>query len=197
MTLRRRRGRSTARSLLRTLVDTAGFLALLAMVVWGLYAGGMLSPETGDFTAVDGDSLRKEGQDYRLHAIDAPELHQTCQDHDGASYPCGREAQLALRRLVAGNGVSCQPVETDRYGRVVAICRAGETDINGEMVRLGWAIAYRRHGLGYVDEESEAQSARRGIWQGDFERPEDWRAHNRDNLQRGDMSSAVGSPADD
>ena len=33
-------------------------------------------------------------------------------------------------------------IETDRYGRFVATCSAGETDINREMVRLGWALAW-------------------------------------------------------
>ncbi|MCB1379213.1 MAG: thermonuclease family protein [Alphaproteobacteria bacterium] len=193
------RGRraSGTRSPLRMLVDTAGFLALLAMVLFGLYAGGLLRPETGEFTAVDGDSLRKGGQDYRLHAIDAPELHQTCSDRNGASYACGREARSALRRLLVRGLVTCQPIETDRYGRIVAICRAGDTDINAELVRLGWAVAYRRHGSDYVDQEARARAAGRGIWQGHFEMPEDWRSSHRGAFQRGDLTASGSDVPDD
>ena len=140
---------------------------------------GWLDPREGRFVAVDGDSLRKDEESFRLHAIDAPELHQSCTDATGKDYHCGRQAQAALQKLVSGGSVTCRIVETDRYGRFVAVCRAGDLDINAELVRLGWAIAYRKHGRDYVDEEEDARAAARGIWQGPFETPEAWRAANR------------------
>jgi endonuclease YncB( thermonuclease family) len=184
----RRRSSSRKRPLPRTLADAAVFLVLLSMLLLAARQGGWLSPESGQFTAVDGDSLRKGESEYRLHAIDAPELHQVCQNGSGRDYHCGREAQGALRRLVTGKPLDCLIHETDRYGRLVASCSAGDTDINNEMVRLGWALAYRRHGLGHIAAEAEARKARRGIWQGRFENPEDWRAAHRDGLVRGGMT---------
>ena len=170
------RRRGPERSLLRTLSDTLTFVILLAMVLFAMRQFGGLSPATGAFTAIDGDSLRKGENQFRLHAIDAPELYQSCGDGTGRSYPCGRDAQNALRKLVGGKTLDCRIIETDRYGRSIASCSADHIDINAEMVRLGWAIAYRRHGLDYISEEAEARRARRGIWRGTFEIPEDWRA---------------------
>ncbi len=43
------------------------------------------------------------------------------------------------------------------------------------MVSQGWALADRRYSLDYVDEEADAQAARRGIWAGEFVRPWEWR----------------------
>jgi endonuclease YncB( thermonuclease family) len=164
------------------------FLALAALVVLAVGRTGWLAPESGRFTAIDGDSLRKGTQEYRLHGIDAPELHQTCTGAGGASFACGRAAWDHLRDLVRGQTLDCDILETDRYGRLVAECRAGTLDINREMVRSGWAIAYRRHGTQHAGAEASAREAGRGLWQGSFETPERWRERHR-NLVRGDLSS--------
>jgi hypothetical protein len=47
------------------------------------------------------------------------------------------------------------------------------------MVRAGLAVAYRRYSNDYVDEEREAQAARRGMWAGDFTAPEAYRRDER------------------
>jgi endonuclease YncB( thermonuclease family) len=169
--------------------DALVFLALLAIIALGLDRTGWFTPETGSFTAIDGDSLRKGEREYRLHGIDAPELNQSCMRADGSSFPCGRDARDALRKLVRGEILDCDIRETDRYGRFVAECRAGQTDINREMVRSGWAIAYRRHGTGYAQDERTAREAKRGIWQGEFETPERWRERHRNDMIRGDAAA--------
>ncbi len=46
------------------------------------------------------------------------------------------------------------------------------------------ALAYRRYSLDYVDQEADAQAARRGIWAGEFVKPWEWRRGKR--LQAGD-----------
>lgn len=175
----------------RSLADALIFLAALALVSLGAGRMGWLFPESGQFTAIDGDSLRKGEQEYRLHGIDAPELHQSCTGADGRDYPCGRAARDELRRLVAGASLDCAVRDTDRYGRSVVTCRAGGENVNAEMVRRGWAIAYRRHGTAYADEEKEARAARRGLWQGPFEMPERW----RDKQRRGVMRGALAGPS--
>ena len=181
----RRRSRGLSRLLLT--------VAVLAAILLALRQFGLIAPETGQFRAVDGDSLRRGDIELRLHGIDAPELHQECQRADGTAYACGREARSQLAKLVAGVELSCVVLETDRYDREVATCSDGDIDINAEMVRSGWATAYTRHGSDYLAEEQSARSARRGIWQGRFEQPEAWRNRHRDALVRGSMADEAAS----
>ena len=73
------------------------------------------------------------------------------------------------------------PVENhDRYGRSVATCSLGGTDLNRWMVFSGWALAYRQYSVAYVEAEAEAQAARLGVWDGEFTPPWDWRRNNGD-----------------
>ena len=176
------------RPLLRTLADGLVFLAVLAMLGLALRQSGLQSVPRGSYMAVDGDSLRRDAEDFRLHGIDAPELHQSCETAAGRPYPCGREARGALRSLVSGQNLDCRVLDIDRYDRSVVACQAGEQSLNAEMVRRGWAIAYRRHGRQYITEEGAARAARRGLWQGRFDNPEDWRARHRGAGLRGGIT---------
>jgi endonuclease YncB( thermonuclease family) len=186
VTSRRRPGRP--RTLLRSILDAAGFLALLMMVLLGLSPSGVYGPDSGTFAVVDGDSLRKDGRDYRLHAIDAPELQQDCSDEGGNAYPCGREARSALQDVMGDGAIDCRTIDIDRYGRLVVECRAGEVEVNREMVSRGWAVAYVRHDTRYANEEVEARKARRGLWRGRFDVPEDWRRRRRDTITQSGMT---------
>lgn len=133
---------------------------------------------SGRVQVIDGDSLYVGGVEVRLYGVDAPEAKQTC-DIDGARWPCGRQATRALRRLTEGQVVACDERDRDNYGRVVAVCRLDGVDVNAWLVENGWALAYRRHARAYVAAESVAESAKRGIWRGDFVAPWDWRAESR------------------
>ena len=78
--------------------------------------------------------------------IDAPDSHQPCSDGAGVRYLCGSRAAEPLSDIIGRNGrVKCTEKERDRYCRIVAVCFAGATDINREMVRRGWAIEYRKY----------------------------------------------------
>ena len=128
---------------------------------------------------IDGDSLVLDGVEMRLEGIDAPEYHQDCFDKDGNKYRCGEKADAYMWKMVSGRKVSCEKLETDRYGRQVAICYADGEDLNKAMVAAGWAVAYDRYDKRYVKTEKEARKAGRGIWQGKFMKPEFWRLLNR------------------
>ena len=43
----------------------------------------------------------------------------------------------------------------------------------------GWAVAYRRYSLDYVDAEGTARQSRAGIWGSTFVMPWDWRGGQR------------------
>jgi endonuclease YncB( thermonuclease family) len=137
------------------------------------------STEEANYIAIDGDSFKAGKTEVRLHGLDAPEYRQSCTDDGGGQKPCGKLARDALTKLLRGRSVSCKVLEQDRYGRQVSVCRDGDLEINREMVRLGWAIAYRKHSLAFVSAENEARKAKRGIWQWRFEVPEDYRKRMR------------------
>jgi endonuclease YncB( thermonuclease family) len=71
--------------------------------------------------------------------------------------------------------VFCEQRDIDRYGRIVAVCRAAIEDLGAWMVANGWALAYRRYSTAYVGPESSARAAGRGIWRGTLTAPWDWR----------------------
>jgi endonuclease YncB( thermonuclease family) len=151
--------------------------SLLAFAALALSAEVACIPQeriSGRAEVTDGDSLEIGSTRLRLYGVDAVEGRQSC-TRDGRAWACGNEAARKLRSLIGGRTVDCTKRDVDDYGRVVAVCRSGAADLGAELVRSGFATAYRRYSNDYVDEENEARSARRGIWAGEFTRPEDYR----------------------
>lgn len=103
-------------------------------------------------TVIDGDTIEIGGQRIRLKGIDAPELSQTC-DRDGQKWACGKAAADQVRSMIGDASLSCVGHETDTFGRLVAICRIGEVDLNRAIVAAGWATAFRRYSEAYVPDE--------------------------------------------
>ena len=128
---------------------------------------------------IDGDTIEIGGERIRLHGIDAPETKQTCHKSDGTEYRCGDMATFALAEIIETHWITCKGETLDRYKRRIATCYAGPYDINAEMVRRGWALAYRRYSKQYIGVEQEALSAKRGIWSGAFVKPWKWRRGKR------------------
>lgn len=125
-------------------------------------------------TVTDGDTLKLNGTTYRLWGIDAVEARQWC-----GEYPAGAIATKVLASLIEGREVVCEPKTTDRYGRVVAICRADGEDLGKAMVRRGAAVAFTRYSRMYLADEEVARADRLGIHgQGCIE-PWLWRAQQR------------------
>ena len=122
----------------------------------------------------DGDTIRIGNTRIRLHGIDAPETNQIC-ERNGKKWRCGRESTKALKTVIGEKSVSCSKRDIDRYGRVVAVCRAGSINLNAWMVGNGWAVAYRRYSRDYIADEREAKASRHGMWSGKFIMPWDWR----------------------
>jgi endonuclease YncB( thermonuclease family) len=129
---------------------------------------------------IDGDSLQVQlssgPMEVRLHAVDTPEYNQ----------PGGREAARALgQRLPRGTAVFIEPVEQDRYARMVAVVYLGDENVNLWLVAQGHAWVYRQYTSerDYCVLEDEARTARRGLWSRpapDWVAPWDWRRRQRD-----------------
>jgi endonuclease YncB( thermonuclease family) len=110
--------------------------------------------------------------------MDAPELHQTCDDGRWTPGPLARDA---LSAFIAGQPVECQPITRDRYGRTVARCYAGGQDLGALMVGAGWAWAFTRYSLDYVGLETAARAGGLGVHGHDCERADAYRARLRAN----------------
>jgi endonuclease YncB( thermonuclease family) len=175
----KRRG---ARFPIGALRSYAGLIALLIVAAVAIYAMSREAPRTPTITAsaaiIDGDTLRIGDKRLRLVGMDAPEIQQTCRDASGRSYFCGHAARERLAALVSGSAVTCAAQGLDRYGRTLATCASSRSaDLGETLVREGHAVSYRG---GYWFAELGARFSGRGLWQGDFERPSDWRrAHHR------------------
>ena len=80
----------------------------------------------------------------------------------GAPYRCGQKAAQALDSRISDGVVTCEPKDRDRYGRIVAICRAYGEDLAAWMTGLGWALAFRRYSTQYVPAEELAERRKIG-----------------------------------
>lgn len=169
---------SMMRRWLRRLAGLLLLAGLLVLLAWPREPERLSDAGGTRVHVMDGDSLRIGERIVRIEGIDAVELRQLCARADGTQWSCGLDARASLRDLVAGGGLACESHEEDRYGRAVSRCAtAGTADLGAELVARGWALSGDGRGDGpYLEEEARARAGRRGIWQGRFDRPADWRA---------------------
>lgn len=170
--------REASRKPLRFLKD--GIIAALILVMGTLIAAKLdgVSQErfTGQFNAVDGDTLAYDGKRFRLIGIDAPEMGQSCM-RDDAEWPCGARAKDYLKTLLQTGAVECFGKDKDRYKRLLVRCSAGGKDIAGDMVAAGFAVTTEY--FLFSREQALAQNRRAGVWSGTFENPRDWRREHK------------------
>ena len=175
---------------MRRFLSLLMILAVLAASIWleyhwrGTDEKAPVVMSDGTVKAIDGDSFHLGAQEVRLYAIDAPEAQQNCQDAKGKAYPCGKDAAKVLNAMLKEDGLKCEETARDRYGRMVARCSTLTTaDIGEAMVHKGWAVALTfTKKTEYADAERRASEAGRGIWQGEFMRPSDWRNRPNDRI---------------
>lgn len=138
----------------------------------------------------DGDTLRFGPVVVRLHGIDAPESGQSCASAGGGSWACGLAATRRLEALIAGKAVTCEALDRDRYGRVVARCEASGEDLGAAMVSDGLAWAYIAYSDAYIPQQTLAQAGGHGIWAAPSQpawefRAARWRAADQDTPLEG------------
>lgn len=167
-------------TLRQNLISAAGASCLVMGSYWGTVLWRSGDTISGFSTVIDGDTIDIGRNRVRIYGIDAPEMAQTCTSPNGKPWACGREAKIYLERITKGNQVVCTIREHDVYGRIIGICKVGGTDLGRELVRYGYAVAYRRYSEKYTFEEASAINAKRGIWAGTFQPPESWRREHND-----------------
>lgn len=135
------------------------------------------APLAGQPRIIDGDTLDLNGVRVRMQGIDALEHDQQCNRREGGRYACGAAARETLARLVGNRPITCTPDGTETHGRSVAICTlrqddGAELDLNGAMVRSGYAFDCPRYSKGrYAREEAAAKAEGIGAWAGRFQYP--------------------------
>jgi endonuclease YncB( thermonuclease family) len=150
------------------------FIVIFLLMVYNL-------PSFGEVIITDGDTIWWKGEKIRLEGIDAPEAKQLCKKNN-IPWMCGAKASEALEKLIgkaSNNELFCEGKTKDKYGRRIATCFYKTININKWLVENGWAVAYRYYSKRYIKYENVAKLKRRGLWQGDFISPANWRKGQR------------------
>ncbi len=153
------------------------FVPFLLLLLWPL-VGVAKDPDmiVGTARVIDGDTLDVAGVRIRLFGVDAVEKSQKCKARSGLEWQCGEWVTQQLADRLRGVTLRCQALELDKYGRTVARCFAGQTDISQQLVQLGQGFAYRKYSRAYVADEAQAVAHNRGLWQNQVQLPSDYRA---------------------
>ncbi|MFN3481066.1 MAG: thermonuclease family protein [Thermodesulfovibrionales bacterium] len=130
----------------------------------GSISGKVVKVKDGDTVVIQPEG---GGQFFvcRLYGIDAPEIAKS--GKPGQLY--GKEATDALKKLVLGKDVTVITTGARTYNREVCVIYHKDQNINLEMVRWGYAWAYRQYlkrpyASEYIGAETEARSKRLGLW---------------------------------
>jgi endonuclease YncB( thermonuclease family) len=149
----------------------AAFAALLGFSATAAELEGLVTD------VQDGDSitLAKLSESYRVRLldIDAPELKQ----------PFGIESRASLREVCLFKRATINTKGEDRFGRTLARVKCAGVDANAEQVRRGMAwvfVRYAPKGSPLYEVQTEAKSARRGLWVDSKPiAPWEWRSNGR------------------
>jgi endonuclease YncB( thermonuclease family) len=118
--------------------------------------------------------LSLNGKRIVLFGVDAPVKGQPC--YAGSkTWDCSTASAKTLLNIVGTQEVACEERRIDQFGRVFAICKAGEADINRALVEAGMAVALPKETTDYVAAEAAAKAKGIGIWRGPFTAPADYR----------------------
>ncbi len=150
-------------------------MCLLAAVLSAPDAAVAKAAVSGPVRVIDGDTLDIGGTRVRLFGIDAPEADQTCRTEQGQVWACGAWVTDQVRTRFGGRQAVCEPITTDRYGRVVARCSVRGEDVGQSLVSDGLAFAYRRFSQDYVLAEKGAAVRDMGLHASRVQNPSQFR----------------------
>ena len=146
---------------------------ILAATALLAFAAAAKTLEGKVVAVADGDTITvldaaKTQHKIRLDKIDAPEKKQAF----------GQKAKQRLSEMVFGKTVKVEWKKKDQYGRILGVVFAGETEVNLEMVKSGFAWHYKYFDKtpAYAEAEADARTSKRGLWADKNPvNPYDWR----------------------
>jgi len=138
---------------------------------------------SGNAQIVDGDTIKINSKKIRLYGIDAPEIKQMCKKPYltiifltfTKDYPCGKISTEKLKKKINNKVITCKILDVDRYKRFIGECYKRNLNLNSWLVSNGYAVAYRKYSKKYISNEINAKNEKKGLWQGKFEMPWDFR----------------------
>ena len=138
---------------------------------------------SGNAQIIDGDTIKINSKKIRLHGIDAPEFKQKCKKPYltiifftfTKDYPCGKISTQKLQKKINNKVITCKILDVDRYKRFIGECYKRNLNLNSWLVSNGYAVAYRKYSKKYISNEINAKNEKKGIWQGKFEMPWEFR----------------------
>jgi len=141
---------------LRLTINTFIFCLIIAVQVFA-WEGRVVRVLDGDTVEV----LNSQNQTtrVRLYGIDTPEKSQDF----------GQKAKQFTLSLVGSKTVDVEAIDTDRYGRTVGVITLGNTVLNAEILKAGYAWYYAQYcKKDFCGEwqqlESQARSSKIGLW---------------------------------
>lgn len=129
----------------------------------------------GRALAEDGGHIKIGKRLIRLDDIEALMPAQTCKTARGRTWRCGRSAKANLYRIIRRKTITCEITGKTNSGIDLANCKAGDKDVAGQLVGLGYAFSEQGIFAQYSNEENQARENKRGLWQGSALRPQDFR----------------------
>jgi micrococcal nuclease len=148
-------------------------------------------------SVVDGDTLSVYEKGKKVT------VRLACADAAENSQPGGHAATTRLKQLLpAGTEVQLQAVDSDRYGRTVAVVYKGDLNINLTLVQEGQVVVYRKYlkncpdGQRYLAAENLARQSKLNFWANpNVIMPWNWRKEMKGSQSPNRSSSRPSNPA--
>ena len=132
------------------------FLLIIPCLAWA-WSGMVVGVTDGDTIKVMGTHNKQVK--IRLYGIDTPEKGQAF----------GKKAKQFTSDMVFGKVVEVEVMDTDRYGRTVALVAVNKQILNEELLKAGYAWVYYQycHEMichAWADYQFAAKLDKRGLW---------------------------------
>ena len=123
---------------------------------------------------IDGDTIYLNGEKIRFSGIDTPEIKQTCIKNNEV-IKCGIQAKELLVKIIGNKKINCVREGKDQYQRTLAECFVNNLSLSSYLVKSGYAFAYRKYSLKFINDENFAKTNRLGMWGMKFQYPWEFR----------------------